>query len=78
MPMTLADIIEMAEMCAFNARSTLNPRTSEEVWKIALEYQRMAAELDGQQAEHRRASSNADRQGYHSGLEFSASPLKGV
>jgi hypothetical protein len=45
--MTLADIIEMAEMCAYNARSTLDPRTSEEVWKMALEYQRMAAELDG-------------------------------
>jgi hypothetical protein len=45
--MTLADIFEMAAICAFNARAAREPRTSEELWKMALEYQRMAAQLDG-------------------------------
>jgi hypothetical protein len=47
MPITLADFIEMAEICAFNARRSMDPRTSEELWKMALKYRRLAAELDG-------------------------------
>jgi hypothetical protein len=45
--MTLSDAIEMAEMCALNARATGDPRACGELWKMALEYQKWAAEMGG-------------------------------
>jgi hypothetical protein len=45
--MPLSDAIEMVEMCALNARATGDPRTREELWNMAPEYQKSAAEMDG-------------------------------
>ena len=44
---TYAELVELARMCAFNARATLDPRVAAELWKMALEYQEKAARLDG-------------------------------
>ena len=41
-----AELIELAQICAFNARAATDQRVAEELWKMALEYQTKAAEMD--------------------------------
>lgn len=43
---THAELVDLAQMCAFNARDTLDPRIATELWKMALEYQTLAAKTD--------------------------------
>ena len=43
---TYAQLVELAKVCAFNARATLDRRTADELWKMAFEYQLRAAQLD--------------------------------
>jgi hypothetical protein len=45
--MTHAELVEMAQLCAFNARATRDERACTELWKMAVEYQEQAAQLDG-------------------------------
>ena len=40
---THTEIVELAKLCAFNARSASDSRVAEELWKMALEYQEKAA-----------------------------------
>jgi hypothetical protein len=42
-----AELVDLARMCAFNARGTLDCDAAAELWKMALEYQARAARLDG-------------------------------
>ncbi|GEM_PF-4184619 len=41
-----AELVELAQLCAFNARTTLDPRVAQELWRMALEYQERAAQAD--------------------------------
>lgn len=41
-----AELVELAQMCAFNAREATDRRVAEELWKMALEYQAKAAAAD--------------------------------
>ena len=43
---TLDNMADLAKLCAFNARETLDPRAAEELWRMALEYQARAAKFD--------------------------------
>ena len=43
---THADLVDLAQMCAFNAREARDPDVVAELWKMALEYQAMAAKVD--------------------------------
>ena len=45
--MTHAELVDMAKMCAVNARATRDERACTELWRMALEYQQWAAQLDG-------------------------------
>ena len=44
---THAEIVELAKLCALNARNASDARVAEELWKMALEYQEKAAKTDG-------------------------------
>jgi len=44
---TLADFIELAQLCAHNARFTVSREVARTLWQMAMEYQQKAAELDG-------------------------------
>lgn len=41
-----AELVELAQMCAFNAREATDRRVAEELWKMAVEYQAKAAAAD--------------------------------
>jgi hypothetical protein len=41
-----AELVDLAQICAFNARAATDPRVAEELWKMALEYQTKAAKMD--------------------------------
>lgn len=41
-----AELVELAQMCAFNAREAIERRVAEELWKMAVEYQTKAAAAD--------------------------------
>lgn len=43
---THAEMVELAKLCAYNARAATEPRIAEELWKMAVEYQEKAAKLD--------------------------------
>jgi len=43
---TYAEVLELARMCARNARSASEKRVARELWKMAQEYQTEAAKLD--------------------------------
>ena len=43
---TYDDMVELARICAKNAQVTSMPRVARQLWKMAQEYQRLAAELD--------------------------------
>jgi hypothetical protein len=45
--MTYAELVDMAEMCALNARTMRNKDAVRELWTMALEYQQRAARIDG-------------------------------
>ena len=47
--LTHAEIVELAKLCALNARNASDSRVAEELWKMALEYQEKAAKMDGGQ-----------------------------
>lgn len=44
---TLSDIIELAQVCAHNARITVSREVAGTLWRMAIEYQQKAADLDG-------------------------------
>jgi hypothetical protein len=41
-----AEVVDLARICAFNARAATDRRVAEELWKMALEYQVKAAKMD--------------------------------
>lgn len=43
---TYEELVELARVCARNARNTTTPAVAAELWKMAKEYQRLAAERD--------------------------------
>jgi hypothetical protein len=43
---THAELVELAKMCAFNARAANEERVALELWRMAREYQERAAKLD--------------------------------
>lgn len=49
---THAELAEMAQMCAANARAIRDKRAIAELWKMALEYQEEAARLNGGRKPH--------------------------
>ena len=46
---TVAELTDLARICANNARTTGDRRVAEELWRMALEYQDKAAKLDSGQ-----------------------------
>jgi hypothetical protein len=40
------ELIELAEICARQARNTVNKDVARELWQMATEYRKKAAELD--------------------------------
>jgi hypothetical protein len=45
--MTHAELVDMAQVCALNARNMRDKDAVRELWIMALEYQERAARLDG-------------------------------
>jgi len=43
--MTYEDLVELARLCARNARITTNREVADELWRMAKEYQAKAATL---------------------------------
>jgi hypothetical protein len=43
---THAELVELAKICAFNARAANEARVALELWRMAREYQEKAAELN--------------------------------
>ena len=44
---TSIDLIELAKICARQARASSNPQVAQELLRLAKEYQRRAADLEG-------------------------------
>jgi hypothetical protein len=43
---THAHTVQLAQLCALNARNIADSRAAEELWKMALEYQEKAATMN--------------------------------
>ncbi len=50
--MTYAELVDMAQVCALNARTMRDKDAVMELWTMALEYQQRAARLDGGREPH--------------------------
>jgi hypothetical protein len=67
---THAELVELAKMCAFNARAANNERVARELRRMAREYQEKAAELDsGRLTDAQGLARFLGRLNHHFGLE---------
>jgi nitrate reductase assembly molybdenum cofactor insertion protein NarJ len=46
---TYTDLVELAKICARQARTTSNREVAQELRRLAKEYQKKAADLDGEE-----------------------------